>query len=72
MELAQILYVPPPLGGIAFYLAVFALLIPLQAYLGIRHRFFEVMFVSLVLEILGYASRVRLHYNPFEWQPFVM
>lgn len=74
IELAEILY-DPSLGGNALYLAIFAILVPIQAYLGIRYRtwaFFGVVTAGLILEIIGYVARVQLHFNPFRWEPFVM
>ncbi|WAO92135.1 Hypothetical protein NCS54_00962900 [Fusarium falciforme] len=54
------------LGGNLFFLVAFSIVIPFQIYLGIRHKtwgFLFGMFCALVLEILGYASRVGLHYG---------
>lgn len=54
------------LGGNLFFLIAFSILTPIQIYFGIRHKtwgFLFGMFCALVLEILGYASRVGLHYG---------
>lgn len=74
LDWAQIRYYPS-LGGNAFYLAVFALLLLLQLVIGIRYRiwaFTGTMFGGFVLEILGYAARVQLAINPFKHDPFLM
>lgn len=58
----------PSLGGNSFYLAIFALVLVAQLFLGIRYKtwgFVAGMFGGLTLEILGYISRVELHDNPF-------
>ena len=47
----------------------------LQLGLGIRYRtwgFLGGMFGGLVLEIVGYISRIQLHFNPFAKNPFLM
>lgn len=74
IELAKVLY-DPSLGGSAVYLTIFAVLVPIQAYFGIRHctwSFFGVVTAGLILEIVGYVARIQLHFNPFLWEPFVM
>lgn len=62
----------PNLGGNAFYVAVFALFIPVQLYLGIRTRTWGYMIgmvCGLILEVLGYIGRIKMRDNPFidEW-----
>lgn len=74
LSLAQVHYVPS-LGGNAFYLALFALLLLLQLAFGFRFRtwsFTGSMFGGLVLEVIGYAARVQMHDNPFKSDPFLM
>ncbi|KAI8675829.1 hypothetical protein NCS57_00485400 [Fusarium keratoplasticum] len=54
------------LGGNLFFLIAFSIVLPFQIYFGIRYKtwgFLFGMFCALVLEILGYASRVGLHYG---------
>ncbi|RSM20127.1 hypothetical protein CDV31_000922 [Fusarium ambrosium] len=54
------------LGGNLFFLIAFSILTPVQIYFGIRYKtwgFLFGMFCALVLEILGYASRVGQHYG---------
>ncbi|KAL8798928.1 MAG: hypothetical protein Q9182_006275 [Xanthomendoza sp. 2 TL-2023] len=73
-ELQQIDYVPS-LGGNAFFLALFALILILQLAFGYRWRtwsFTGSVFGGLVLEIIGYAARIQLHDNPFKSDPFLM
>ncbi|KAL8635922.1 MAG: hypothetical protein Q9228_006634, partial [Teloschistes exilis] len=74
LSLANVDYVPN-LGGNAFYLAIFSLLLILQLGFGFYWRtwsYTAAMFGGLVLEILGYVSRVQMHYNPFKSNPFLM
>jgi len=74
LELAQVRY-DPTLAGNALYLSIFALLLFIHIFLGIRYRtwgYFGAMFGGLVLEIVGYGARVKMHYNPFLSDPFLM
>ncbi|KAI4099249.1 MAG: hypothetical protein L6R37_006051 [Teloschistes peruensis] len=74
LSLANVDYVPN-LGGNAFYLAIFSLLLILQLGFGFYWRtwsYTAAMFGGLVLEIIGYVSRVQMHYNPFKSNPFLM
>ncbi|KAL8659393.1 MAG: hypothetical protein Q9202_007142 [Teloschistes flavicans] len=74
LSIAQVHYVPN-LGGNAFYLAIFSLLLVLQLIFGFYWRTWSytgAVFGGLVLEILGYVSRVQMHYNPFKSNPFLM
>ena len=73
IELAEVLY-DPSLGGNTLYLAIFVILVPIQAYFGIRHctwSFLGVMTAGLILEIIGYVARIQLHFNAFHSAPFV-
>lgn len=54
------------LEGNSFFLAFYALFILPQVYLGLRHKtwgFLFGMFAGLLLEIIGYAGRVLMHYG---------
>lgn len=65
----------PSLAGNVFYTVLFALVLLLQVGLGIRYRtwgFLIAMFMGLVLEIIGYISRIQMHYNPFTSNPFLI
>jgi hypothetical protein len=65
----------PSLGGNAFFLAVFALILLIQVGQCIKYRtwsFSGSMFGGLVLEIVGYLGRVQMHFNPFLSNPFLM
>ncbi|KAL5329471.1 hypothetical protein ACEPPN_002985 [Leptodophora sp. 'Broadleaf-Isolate-01'] len=65
----------PNLGGNIFYIAIFSLAIFLQVLFGSWYRtwgYLVGLFCGLVLEIVGYAARVQMHYNPFTKGPFVM
>lgn len=75
LSLAQITGYVPSLGGNVLYLTIFVLLLIAQAFFGIKHRtwgFLIGMIGGLVLEILGYASRVELNKNPFDPNWFKM
>ena len=70
---ANFTYVPT-LAGNALYLGLFALMLVVQVFLGIRYRtwgFLVGMIGGLVLEIIGYAGRIQLHFNPFPFNPFL-
>ena len=71
---AQIGYVPS-LAGNAFYVAIFALLLFAQIFLGIFYRtwgFLVATFMGIVLEVIGYIARIQMHFNPFLQNPFLM
>jgi hypothetical protein len=70
---AYVEYVPS-LAGNAFYLGIFAVLLVAQVVLGIRYRtwgYLAGLFGGLVLEIIGYAGRLQMHYNPFRFDPYL-
>ncbi|THC95874.1 hypothetical protein EYZ11_004652 [Aspergillus tanneri] len=65
----------PNTGGNAFYIALFGLFIPVQLFLGIRHRtwgFLVGLMCGLILEVLGYVARLKMRDNPFIDRWFVM
>ncbi|KAJ5216412.1 RTA1-domain-containing protein [Penicillium cinerascens] len=67
-------YYVPSLPGNAFYLALFAILLVAQLGLGIRYRtwgYLAGLVGGLVLEIIGYAGRLQMHYNPFRFNPYL-
>ena len=71
---AQLDYVPS-LGGNALYLGILAICLIAQLVLGIKYRtwgFLVAMVGGLILEIIGYAARIQMHYNPFPSGPFLM
>ncbi|KAI9819296.1 MAG: hypothetical protein M1827_007453 [Pycnora praestabilis] len=71
---AHLQYVPS-LPGNAIYAAIFTLLIVCQTGFGIRYKtwgFMGGMFGGLILEIIGYIARIRMHFNPFTKSPFLM
>ncbi|KAI9799487.1 MAG: hypothetical protein M1833_004009 [Piccolia ochrophora] len=73
LEETQVGYVPN-LGGNAFYLAFFAVLIPPHVYLLIRYRtwgFGAAMVLGLMSEVAAYAGRVMLYSKPFGRDPFL-
>ncbi|KAL8963789.1 MAG: hypothetical protein Q9183_004956 [Haloplaca sp. 2 TL-2023] len=74
LTLASIHYVPS-LAGNAIFLVIFALCLVAQLYFTYRYRtwsFSLAMFGGLVLEILGYVSRIQMHGNPFNSNYFLM
>ena len=74
LTLANILYLPS-IPGNAIYLAIFALLLPIQVFFSFRYRTYGFLvgtFCGLVLEILGYAGRIIMHHNPFQTSQFLM
>lgn len=74
LSIAQVHY-DLSLGGNAFFLALFSLLLVLQLAFGFKWRtwsFTGSIFGGLVLEILGYVSRVQMHYNPWNGDAFLM
>jgi hypothetical protein len=58
----------PSLAGNALFLAIFSFQLPIQLLLGLHYRTSGVtiaIFIGLVLEIIGYAGRIEMHFNPF-------
>ncbi|KAJ5927976.1 RTA1 domain protein [Penicillium verhagenii] len=65
----------PNLPANAFFVALFGLIIGIQVLFMIKYRTWGYsipMFFGLVLEILGYAGRIMLHTNPFDFDSFLM
>ena len=65
----------PSFGGNLFFAICFGILLLPQLGLGILYKtwgFMVGMILGLALEVLGYASRVQLHNNPFADNPFLM
>ncbi|RMZ91265.1 hypothetical protein DV736_g1488, partial [Chaetothyriales sp. CBS 134916] len=72
-ENGQLDYIPN-LAGNAFFLALFALAIPLQTGLAIRHKtwgYLVAMLGGIILEIVGYVGRLQLHDNIFNKNDFI-
>jgi hypothetical protein len=73
IECGQITFLPT-LPGNATYCALLGLILLLQAVLGLRYKtwgFMAGMCSGLILEVIGYAGRVMLHYNPFSFNNFL-
>lgn len=71
---ANLNYVPTFAGNLA-YLIIFAILLAIQIVLGVRYKtwgFLVGMVCGLLLEIIGYAGRVLLHDDIFNFNYFVM
>jgi hypothetical protein len=65
----------PNLGGNAFFIGLFGLAVLVQLGLGIRYKtwgFLVGMFGGLTLEVLGYIGRVKLHFEPFTRDWFLL
>jgi hypothetical protein len=73
LELANFTYIPMLDGNVA-YAAIFGVLLVPNLYLGIKHKTWGYMIgmvCGLALEVIGYAGRLQLHYNPFLFDPFL-
>lgn len=74
LSCAQVDY-QPTLAGNAVYAAAFGLLLIAQLGLGIKYKtwgFMVGMTCGLILEVVGYAGRIMLHDNPFNFNNFIM
>jgi hypothetical protein len=74
IDYAYVHYIPT-LAGNAIYLAIFAVLLIAQIYLGIHHRtwgFMAGMIGGGILEIVGYLGRILLHSDPFNFNYFLV
>jgi hypothetical protein len=73
-DYGQIQYVPS-LAGNVLYVALFALFLLVQIFLGVRHRtwgFLVGMIGGLLLEIAGYIGRILLHFDVFDFNNFII
>ena len=74
LQFASVSY-DPSLAGNTIYLVIFLLLLLAQCGFGIHSRtwgYFGSLFGGLLLEIIGYAARIQMHYNLFLANPFLM
>lgn len=74
LSCAQVEYLPTLVGNVLYGVA-FGLLALAQLALGIKYRtwgFMVGMICGLVLEVVGYAGRIMLHDNPFDFNNFIM
>ncbi|KAH8593082.1 RTA1 like protein-domain-containing protein [Bisporella sp. PMI_857] len=74
LSCAQVKYLPT-LAGNAVYATVFGLLLIVQLRLGIKYKtwgFAVGMICGLLLEVVGYAGRIMLHDNPFDFNNFII
>lgn len=65
----------PSLGGNLFYAILFTVALLFQLGIGIPYKtwgYMTAMVMGLILEVLGYAARVWMHYAPFAQNPFLM
>ena len=72
--LAHVLYIPN-LAGNVLYLVIFGLAIVAQVFLAIKYMtpgYGIAVFGGLLLEVVGYAGRIQMHYNPFKQAQFLM
>jgi hypothetical protein len=71
---SSFLYRPNYGWNLAFAI-LFGVFIPFQLGLGVRYKswgFMVGMVMGLILEVLGYISRVMLHDNPFDDSAFLL
>lgn len=74
LTLAHFTYIPN-LGGNAFLAALFGVCCLAQIGLGIRYKTLGFMIAAicgLALEVIGYASRILMHQNPFSKNDFLI
>jgi hypothetical protein len=73
LQYATVTYVPT-LPGNALYLAIFVALLIVQIAQGIIYRtwnYMICMIFGLALEGIGYGSRIGMHLNPWDSNPFL-
>ncbi|KAF7555678.1 hypothetical protein G7Z17_g1948 [Cylindrodendrum hubeiense] len=64
----------PNIAGNAFFGALFGIMLLVQLGLGIRHKtwsYLVAMVFGLILEVVGYAGRIQLHDDPFNFNFFI-
>lgn len=65
----------PSLGANAFFIAIFAICLVAQSYLGLRYKtwtYLIALFFGCLGEVIGYAGRIILHNNPWDGTGFNM
>lgn len=65
----------PTLIGNGIYLAIFAVLLLVHGFLGIRYKTWGFLIGTTcmcLLEIIGYAGRLTMYSNPFPLSNFLM
>lgn len=65
----------PSLPANVIFIALYSVAMAIHIYLGIRWKtrgFMVCMIVGCVDEILGYAGRVMMYYNPFKFVAFMI
>jgi hypothetical protein len=73
LSMAQVHY-RPSVAGNTIYLALFGIVFFVQVFFGIKHKtwgFMTAMLFGLLLEIIGYVSRLQIYANPFASGPFL-
>lgn len=74
LSLAHLTYLPSVWGN-AVFVGVFGLALPIQIFLGFKHKtwgFMLAMFLGLALEVVGYITRIMLHDEPFIKNNFIL
>jgi len=74
LSLGQLSYLPSVWGN-AIFVGIFGLLLPAQIFLGTKHKtwgFMTGMILGITLEIVGYATRILLHYSIFNKDDFIL
>jgi hypothetical protein len=65
----------PSIGANATFIAIFALLLAVQIFQGIRYRTWghtACVAAGNILQTLGYIGRILLHKNPFGFNEFLV
>lgn len=73
VSISKIGYIPN-LAGNAFMVVWFGLMLLAQLALSIRYKTWSYLtgqFIGLVLEIVGYVARIKLHDCPFNDKQFI-
>jgi hypothetical protein len=74
VEIAQMPYAPN-LAGNVLYMSIFSVCLVVNIGIGAWHRtwgYLVSMVFGCVLEVLGYMGRVKMHFNPFPEDPFLL
>lgn len=74
LSLGQLTYLPSVWGN-AVFVGVFGLFLPIQIFLGIKHKtwgFMVGLLLGITLEVAGYVARILLHYSIFDKDDFIL
>lgn len=74
LSLGELQYLPNVWAN-AIFVGIFGLLLPVQIFLGIKYKtwgFMVALLLGITLEVIGYVTRILLHYSIFNKDDFIL